>query len=123
MQCREVQSQTRWSTDDVCVTFEGKVMRGSDVVKGCGIGDGSTVHVMGNTRGGGAHRIKKPHKKKRSADQQEGELERHPCAQKRKEDITKGGKDPVAQQDEPEEEERDVTETEARARKVSVIVR
>ena len=38
---------------------EGKVLRGSDKLRNCGISDGSTVQMTNQLRGGGVHRNKK----------------------------------------------------------------
>ena len=45
--------------DDVCLTFTGQVLRGSDVLSERGVDDGSTVHMIERLRGGGMHKNKK----------------------------------------------------------------
>ena len=39
----EVNKKLKCETGDAYLTFEGKVLRGRDELKGCGISDGSTV--------------------------------------------------------------------------------
>ena len=40
------------------MNFEGKVLRGSDEMKACGVDDGNTLHTMSRVRGGGVHKNK-----------------------------------------------------------------
>ena len=44
------------SDQDVYVTSEGRVLRGGDELRKCGVRDGCTVEVMRRLRGGGRHR-------------------------------------------------------------------
>ena len=47
------------SDQDVYVTSEGRVLRGGEELKRCGVRDGSTVEVVRRLRGGGKHKDKK----------------------------------------------------------------
>ena len=47
------------SDQDVYVTREGRVLRGGDELRKCGVRDGSTVEVTSRMRGGGRHKDKK----------------------------------------------------------------
>ena len=47
------------SDQDVYVTSEGRVLRGGDELRKCGVRDGCTVEVMRRLRGGGRHKDKK----------------------------------------------------------------
>ena len=47
------------SDQDVYVTSEGRVLRGGDELRKCGVRDGCTVEVMRRMRGGGRHKDKK----------------------------------------------------------------
>ena len=47
------------SDRDVYVTSGGRILRGSDKLKSCGVRDRSTVQVMSRMRGGGEHKDKK----------------------------------------------------------------
>ena len=47
------------SDQDVYVTSEGRVLRGGDELRKCGVRDGCTVEVMKRLRGGGRHKDKK----------------------------------------------------------------
>ena len=63
---KRIPSSTCDSKRGVYMTCEGRVIRRSDDLKNCGIGDGSTVQVMGKMRGGGKHmdRTRKAAKKR-----------------------------------------------------------
>ena len=56
---QEFNSKLKWETGDAYLTFDGKVLRGRDEVKSCGIGNGGTVQVMSKMRGGGRRKDKK----------------------------------------------------------------
>ena len=47
------------SDQDVYVTSEGRVLRGGDELRKCGVRDGCTVEVMKRLRGGGRQKDKK----------------------------------------------------------------
>ena len=47
------------SDQDVYVTSEGRVLRGDEELRRCGVRDGCTVEVMSRLRGGGRHKDKK----------------------------------------------------------------
>ena len=50
---------------DVVVTCEGRILRNGDMMKSCGVRDGSTVQVTSRTRGGGKHKDKKGKEEKK----------------------------------------------------------
>ena len=62
------------SERDVYVTSGGRILKGSDKLKSCGVRDGSTVQVMSRMRGGGKHKDKKgkEEKKKQVAQLDDG---------------------------------------------------
>ena len=62
------------SDRDVYVTSGGRILRGSDKLKNCGVRDGSAVQVMSRMRGGGKHKDKKgkEEKKKQVAQLDDG---------------------------------------------------
>ena len=62
------------SDQDVYVTSGGRILRGSDKMKNCGVRDGSTVQVISRMRGGGKHKDKKgkEEKKKQVAQLDDG---------------------------------------------------
>ena len=55
------------SDRDVYVMSGGRILRGSDKLKSCGVRDGSTVEVTSRMRGGGKHKDKKSKAEKQAA--------------------------------------------------------
>ena len=45
--------------EDAYVTLHGRVLKGSDKLKSCGVTDGCTIQVTNRLRGGGKHKVKK----------------------------------------------------------------
>ena len=59
---RQISINKRVREDSMYVTLDRKVLKQSDDVKGCGVRDGSTLHVNHRVRGGGDPESKKPNK-------------------------------------------------------------
>ena len=58
---RQISINKRGREDSMYVTLDRKVLKLSDVM-GCGVWDGSTLHVNHRVRGGGDPESKKPNK-------------------------------------------------------------
>ena len=68
---RRIPINKRGREDGLYVTLEGKVLEPNDDVKGCGVRDGSTLHVNHKVRGGGDHESKKPNKQSNMTEKQQ----------------------------------------------------
>ena len=53
---QNVRSWKKHDSGDMHVTFEGKVLRERDELRGCGISDGSTIQIASRMRGGRMHK-------------------------------------------------------------------
>ena len=62
---QEANSKMKHEIGDLYFRFEGKVLRGSDEMRSCGISDGSVVQMMRSFRSGGAHKNKRSKAEKR----------------------------------------------------------
>ena len=68
---RRIPINKRGREDSMYVTLEGKVLKLSDDVKGCGVRDGSTLHVNHTVREGGDHESKKLQKQSKITEKQQ----------------------------------------------------
>ena len=73
---RRIQNKVRRCEDDMHVSFEGKVLRGSDEMNACGVKEGSTLHAISRVRGGGVHKHKKQVKRKKKDNSEKLEIKR-----------------------------------------------
>ena len=69
---------------DMYVTCEGKLLKGNEEPKSCGVRDGSTVQVVRRLRGGGKHKDKKSQKERKQAAGQKKQEQK--CAGETKND-------------------------------------
>ena len=85
---RRIPTNKRGREDSMSVTLEGKVLKLSDDVKGCGVRDGSTLHVNHKVRGGGDHESKKPNKQSKITEKEQKRESQTPvtCQVKTKEE-------------------------------------
>ena len=73
---RRIQNKVRCCADDMYVSFEGTVLRGSDEMNACGVKEGSSLHAMSRVRAGGVHKNKKQVKRKKRDNSEKLEMER-----------------------------------------------
>ena len=71
------------SEREVYVTSGGRIQRGSDKLKSCGVRDGSAVQVMSRMRGGGKHKDKKGKEEKKQVAQLDDGMCAMACEQMR----------------------------------------
>ena len=71
------------SERDVYVTSGGRILRGSDKLKSCGVRDGSAVQVMSRMRGGEKHKDKKGKEEKKQVAQLDDGMCAMACEQMR----------------------------------------
>ena len=71
------------SDRDVCATSGGRILRGSDKLKSCGVRDGSAVQVISRMRGGGKHKDKKGKEEKKHVAQLDDGMCAMACEQMR----------------------------------------
>ena len=71
------------SERDVYVTSGGRILRGSDKLKSCGVRDGSAVQVMSRMRGGGKHKEKNGKEEKKQVAQLDDGMCAMACEQMR----------------------------------------
>ena len=64
---RRIPNSAGCSQRDVYVTSEGRLLKGSEDLRSCGISDGSTVQVTSRMRGGGKHKDAKTKTEKKRA--------------------------------------------------------
>ena len=67
---RQTSINKRGREDSMYVTLEGKVLKLTDV-KGCGVRDGSALHVNRRVRGGGDPESKKPNKQSKMTEKKQ----------------------------------------------------
>ena len=71
------------SDQDVYVTSGGRLLRGSDKLKSCGVRDGSAVQVISRMRGGGKHKDKKGKEERKQVAQLDDGMCAMACEQMR----------------------------------------
>ena len=94
---QKILNTTSGSDQDVYVSCDGRVLRGSEELGSCGVRDGTAVQVVSRLRGGGRHRDKKSQKERKQAAspkrQQEGK-----CEEEQKGKAEKNNKGPAIQE-------------------------